>query len=117
MTSRRVLAAILALSAGGCGAAHAATACDATTLALAADRGRIHAEFAIQRAERGAPWALVVVHEGKVAWRGRADVNPRGTVWLERRLPDYQGADHVSVRATGPHGRICSASGTLEERN
>jgi hypothetical protein len=117
MWNRRVLAAVLALSAGGCGAARAAVVCDATSLDLAADHGRIRAEFAIQHAERGSPWHLVVVHEGKVVWRGRADVNRRGAVWLDRRLPDYQGADHVSVRATGPRGRICSASGILAERN
>jgi hypothetical protein len=116
---RRALAAIVALVAGGCGAVHAAGAgeCGEPTLQLAAVDGRIQVQFALPRAGDGVPWRLVVVHEGHVAWRGRAHAGRRGALWLDRRLPDYEGVDHVSVRAAGPRGRICAASAELAERN
>ena len=38
---------------------------------------------------------------------------PPGPFWLD----DYAGADHVSIRATGPDGRICTAEKTLTADN
>jgi hypothetical protein len=84
---------------------------------LASVDGRIQAQFALQRAGDGVPWRLVVVHEGHVAWRGRGHADRRGALWLDRRLPDYEGVDHVSVRAAGPRGTICTASADLAEKN
>jgi hypothetical protein len=116
---RRALAAIVTLVATGCGAVHAAGAgvCGEATLHLASADGRIQAQFALQRAGDGVPWRLVVVHEGHVAWRGRGHAGRRGALWLDRRLPDYEGVDHVMVRAAGPRGRICTASADLAESN
>jgi hypothetical protein len=105
---RRALAVIVAMIATGCGAVHAAGTCDDATLRLASVDGRIRARFALPD---GVPWRLVVVHEGHVVWRGHA--GPRGERWLA----DYDGSDHVSVRAAGPGGGICTASADLAERN
>jgi hypothetical protein len=105
---RRALAVIVALIATGCGAVHGAGDCGEATLRLASVDGRIRAQFAFAD---GVPWRLVVVHEGHVVWRG--DAGRRGERWL----PDYEGVDHVSVRAAGPRGRICTASADLAERN
>jgi len=56
----------------------------------------------------------VLVHEGRVEWRGRARPRgPRGSFEITRRVRDLPGADRVMVRATGPRGLSCSASATL----
>src|ERR1700750_3329176 len=98
---RSVLAVLGALVVVGCDADPCQTA-----LSLARVDGRISARFTVDHAEPGPAWRLVVVHEGRVAWRGRGRPGP---FWLE----DYDGADHVSIRATGPNGRICTAEKTL----
>jgi hypothetical protein len=113
------LAVIVALIVTGCGAVHAAGAgdCEEARLHLASVEGRIQAQFALPRAGDGVPWQLVLVHEGHVAWRGHGHAGRRGALWLDRPLPDYEGIDHVSVRAAGPRGRICTASADLPEGN
>ena len=102
---RSLSAVLLALFFVGCDADPCQTA-----LALDRDGDRISAHFTIDHAEPGPEWKLVVVHEGHVAWRGRGH---RGPFWID----DYAGADHVSIRATGPNGRICTAEKTLSARN
>jgi hypothetical protein len=111
-----VLAVIVALIATGCGAVHTAGPCGEATLRLASVNGRIQARFALPHAGDSA-WRLVVVHEGRVVWRGSGHAGPRGALRLDRRLPDYEGVDHVLVRAAGPRGGICSASAALAEKN
>ena len=98
---RSLLAVLVALSIAGCEADPCATA-----LELAPVHGRIGARFTVDHAEPGPGWKVVVVHEGHVAWRG---TGRPGLFWLD----DYDGADHVSIRATGPDGRICTAEETL----
>src|SRR3954454_20392363 len=62
----------------------------------------------------GARWRLVLVHEGRVDWRGSARARgSHGGFGLERPLRDHAGADRVRVRATDPRGLSCSASVTL----
>jgi hypothetical protein len=104
---RRVLTVFVALIVAGCGAVHAAGTCDRASLGLASVDGRIRARFSFPE---GVP-RLVVVHEGHVAWRGHAGRRD------ERWLPDYDGSDHVSVRAAGPGGKVCTASADLAESN
>ena len=102
---RSLLAVLGALAIVGCDADPCQTALD-----LAPVGGRISAHFTIDHAEPGPEWRLVVVHEGHVAWRGKGRPGP---FWMD----DYAGADHVSIRATGPNGRICTAEKTLSARN
>jgi len=54
---------------------------------------------------------VTIVREGRVAYRGR--LRARRSFEVRRSVSDYAGADHVSVRAVGPHGLTCAASGTL----
>src|SRR5689334_15576294 len=96
-TMRSLLAVLGALLVAGCDADPCQTALD-----LDRDGGRISAHFLVDDAEPGPQWRLVVVHEGHVAWRGHGRPGP---FWMD----DYSGADHISIRATGPDGRICSA--------
>ena len=82
-------------------------------LRLEADDGTIELRFEVRGARRGS-WRVVVVQERRVAWRGT--VSPKGgsrSFRVERDLDDLPGADAIMVRATGPRGVTCSASGTL----
>jgi hypothetical protein len=102
---RRLIAVLGAFTIAGCGADTCRTALD-----LQPAGGRISAHFTVDDAEPGAEWTLVVVHEGHVSWRGKGRPGPFV-------IDDYEGADHVSIRATGPNGRICTAEKTISARN
>jgi hypothetical protein len=102
---RSLLAMLLAVGLVACDAAPCRTA-----LKLDSEAGRLSARFTIDDAEPGPGWTVVVVHEGHVAWRGRGHRGPF-------RFDDYDGADHVSIRAMGPDGRICTAEATLAASN
>jgi hypothetical protein len=102
---RSLFAVLGALVIVGCGADRCQTALD-----LRRVDGRLSAHFTIDHADPGPGWSVVVVHEGRVAWRGKGH---RGPFWMD----DYDGADHVSIRATGPNGRICTAEMTLSVAN
>jgi hypothetical protein len=82
-------------------------------LRLKADDGAIELRFEVRGARRGS-WRVVVVQERRVAWRGtvRADGGSR-SFRIERDLDDLPGADAIMVRASGPRGVTCNASGTL----
>jgi hypothetical protein len=82
---------------------------------LKADDGLIEVEFEMEHSRRlGARWSLVLVHERRVDWRGRARAHrPSGSFSVTRRVRDLVGADHVLVRAVGPRGITCSAAATL----
>ena len=83
-------------------------------LKVKADDGAIEAEFELHQARGGSAWRVVIVHEGRVAWRGTVrTVRTTGAFTLARRLPDLSGADRVSIRAAGSQGISCRASATL----
>jgi hypothetical protein len=102
---RRLIAVFGALVVAGCSSDPCRTGLDLTPI-----NGRIRAHFTVDDAEPGADWMLVVVHEGHVAWRGNGRPGPF-------MIDDYEGADHVLIRATGPNGRICTAEKTISAEN
>src|SRR3954468_1481398 len=113
-----VLLALALALAGGCGGdARGTRNCGggaSSKLGVWPEQGgRIGAAFELVHARPGADWRLVVVHEGHVAWRGRAHTDGRGALKLVRRMGDYPGADRVAVRAYGPDGATCAASARL----
>ena len=62
-------------------------------------------------AARGERWRVVLVHERRVVWRGRARTRSgSGSFRIRRSVPDFAGADQVSVRASGPRGNTCQAT-------
>ncbi|MEA2180361.1 MAG: hypothetical protein QOG77_3658 [Solirubrobacteraceae bacterium] len=82
-------------------------------LRLEADDGSIETRFEVRGARGAAAWRVVIVQERRVVWRG--SVRPGGgrSFRVERDLTDLAGADTVSVRAFGPRGVTCRATGTL----
>ena len=72
-------------------------------LRLRAEDGAISVEFELDSNRGGQRWRLVLVHERRVVWRGRARTRSgSGSFRIRRSVPDFAGVDQVSVRASGP---------------
>jgi hypothetical protein len=83
-------------------------------LKLKSDDDGIEVEFEADHNRAGETWKVVLVQEGRVAWRGRARTRaPSGSFSVHRLIADLIGADRVTVRANGPRGIACVASATL----
>jgi hypothetical protein len=83
-------------------------------LRLKSDHGAIEVEYRVRRGRSGERWSITLVHERRVAWRGRATTSGSGDGFRVRRtLPDFAGADEVTARATNPRGLTCQATGVL----
>jgi hypothetical protein len=114
MLARRLpvalLLAALAVSCGGDGACGGGAHSELSV--WPEEDHRIGATFKLRGAHPGDRWRLVFVHERHV-WRGEARADRDGALTLTRRIDDYHGVDHVSVRAYGPDGATCAASQNL----
>jgi hypothetical protein len=84
-------------------------------LRLSAHGDEIRIEFEVKRRRAGESWRVVFVHERRVAWRGTVRTSAGGSFRVRRSYRDYEGADNMTARATGPRGLTCSASATLRE--
>jgi hypothetical protein len=83
-------------------------------LRLKAHHGAIEVEYRVRRGRSGERWSVALVHERRVAWRGRATTGASsGSFRIRRTLPDFGGADEVTARAAGPRGLTCTVTGTL----
>jgi hypothetical protein len=83
-------------------------------LRLRAKDGAIRVEFEVDGRRSGERWRVVLVHERRVAWRGRARTRSGSDSFrIRRSLPDFGGADQVTARASGPRGNTCEATGLL----
>jgi hypothetical protein len=106
-----VSAALLVVGCGsdgaGCGGGARAS------LSLWHEQAQFGAAFSLGNAAPGSEWRLVVVHEGEVESHADAHADAHGSLKVVRKLDEYAGVDHVTVRATGPDGRTCAASATL----
>jgi hypothetical protein len=76
------------------------------------DGGEIEVRFAVEHTRSGQRWRVTVVRERRVVWRGQPRTRA-GQFEIERRIPDFSGADQVTARAVGPRGLTCTASATL----
>jgi hypothetical protein len=82
-------------------------------LRIRAKDGTIELRFEVRGARRGS-WRVVVVQERRIAWRGTVGAASGSRSFrVERDLDDLPGADAIMVRASGPRGLTCNASGTL----
>ena len=94
-------------TSGSCGGGASAE------LRIRAKDGTIELRFEVRGARRGS-WLVVVVQERRIAWRGTASAGSGSRSFrVERNLDDLPGADAIMVRASGPRGLTCNASGTL----
>jgi hypothetical protein len=83
-------------------------------LRLRAKDGAIRVEFEVKSNRGGERWRVVLVHERRVAWRGRVRTRSgSGSFRVRRSLPDFEGVDQITARASGPRGNTCQASGAL----
>lgn len=112
-----LLAAAPAARADGDSEARVSGRCSAgasSELRIRARDGAIAVEFTLRRHRSGEAWRVVLVHERRVRWRGTLRTRgSSGSLRLRRSVPDFDGPDQVSVRATGPRGLTCFASATL----
>lgn len=85
-------------------------------LRLRSRDGEIRVDFQLAEKKSGSKWTVVVVHERKVAARLKATTAGSSHRFeVRHQVEDYEGADAVSIRASGPRGMSCSASATLAE--
>src|SRR4051794_4634101 len=82
-------------------------------LRLETKDGGIRVEFRVRGHRRGERWRVVLVHERRVAWRGRARTGSSNSFRVRRSLPDFGGADQVTARASGPRGNTCQATASV----
>ena len=83
-------------------------------LRLRAKDGAIQVEFEVKANRGGQRWRVVIVHERRVTWRGRARTRSGSRSFrIRRSIPDFAGADQVTTRASGPRGNTCEATGVL----
>jgi hypothetical protein len=76
------------------------------------DGGDLEVRFEVEHTRSGQSWRVALVRERRVVWRGQARTQ-NGSFEIERRLPDFNGADQITARAVGPRGLTCTASATL----
>jgi hypothetical protein len=110
MIRRTALALSLTLLIAACGGDAAQCGGGAhSALSVWSERRGLGAAFTLEHARPDTDWNLTLVHEGKIAWRGRVRTDERGWLKVVRRFGNYPGADHVSVRAIAPDGATCAA--------
>ncbi len=81
----------------------------------ARDDDRLRLDFELRDRRRAGRWLVVVVHERRLAFRGRLQPSQSsGTLTLRRTFRDLFGEDTVLVRASGPRGASCRASASLQ---
>ncbi|HSF60901.1 MAG TPA: hypothetical protein VLA69_04345 [Gaiellaceae bacterium] len=82
-------------------------------LRLRSDDDVIRVEFEIESNRRGARWAVILLHERRIVFRGNLRTDDGGSVELRRSVPNWFGADSFVVRATGPRSETCRVSAQL----
>lgn len=82
-------------------------------LRLRSDDDVIRVEFEIESNRRGARWAVILLHERRIVFRGNLRTDDGGSVELRRFVPNWFGADSFVVRATGPRSETCRVSAQL----
>ena len=112
----RCLPVLLApLILAGCGGGDQCGGGAKSSLSVWAEKEHlIGAAFSLAGAKPDGEWRVVLVHEGRVVWRGSARADTRGALKVKRRLDDYPGADRIAVRAHGPGGATCAATARLK---
>jgi hypothetical protein len=83
-------------------------------LRVRAHHGGIEVEWRVRRGRSGERWSVVLVHERRVDTRTTATTSgSSGSFRIRRTLDDFDGADEITARASGPRGRTCQATAVL----
>lgn len=83
-------------------------------LRLRAEDGEIRVELEVDGDRALGRWRVVLAHERRVVWRGQARTRSgSGSFRVRRSIPDFEGADQVTARASGPRGTTCQATAIL----
>ena len=83
-------------------------------LRVKGDDDGLEVRFKVDYSRAGVAWRVVLVHERRVAWKGRPrTTRPYGSFEVRRTLRDFPGADTITARAWGPSGVACRATATL----
>lgn len=83
-------------------------------LRLRSDDDLIRVELEIEASRRGSTWAVVLLHERRIAYRGLVRAGRDGSAKLRRTVPDWFGSDAIVARATGPGSESCRVAATLQ---
>jgi hypothetical protein len=75
-----------------------------------ADDDVIEVELEIETPRRGSTWAVILLHERRIAFRGNLRTRSNGSIELKRSVPDWFGVDVLVARASGPRGESCHVS-------
>jgi hypothetical protein len=73
----------------------------------------IEVELEIDTPRRGSTWAVILLHERRIAFRGNLRTRSNGSIELKRSVPDWFGVDVLVARATGPSAESCRVSARL----
>jgi hypothetical protein len=84
-----------------------------TRLRLRADDDTIRIELEVETRRRRSTWTVILLHERRIAFRGRLRARDDGSVRLRRTVPDWFGSDTVAARAVGPGPETCRVSASL----
>lgn len=82
-------------------------------LRLRADDDVIRVEVEIETRRRGSRWAVILLHERRIAVRANVRTDAGGSIELRRSVPNWFGVDSVVVRATGPRAETCRVSAEI----
>jgi hypothetical protein len=83
-------------------------------LRLRAEDGEIELRFEIEGPATRSPWTVVLLHERRIAYRGKLSRRSSSRrLELRRVLQDWFGQDSIVVRATGPRAETCRVSAVI----
>jgi hypothetical protein len=80
---------------------------------LDAHDDEIRVELRVRSRRAREHWRVALVHERRVVWRGEVRTRSNRSFRVRRSVADFEGADEVSARASGPRGNTCQATATL----
>jgi len=82
-------------------------------LRLRSDDDVVRVEVEIETSRHGSRWAVILLHERRIAFRGNLRTDDGRSIELRRSVPNWFGVDSFIVRATGPRGETCRVSAEL----
>jgi len=82
-------------------------------LRLRSDDDVVRVEVEIETSRHGSRWAVILLHERRIAFRGNLRTDDGRSIELRRSEPNWFGVDSFIVRATGPRGETCRVSAEL----